>query len=125
MTTAGSLENQELMSQGKNLSVQRCAGPKSLPNLRKKRENDREHGISNLSPASFKFNYFNENGVFGRDNLAKASLLGFRRRRLLATDTALLASSLDFLQGTFEKIQLQGLVNQHALQLVDFLAERG
>src|ERR1022692_890287 len=49
MTTAGSLENQELMSQGKNLSVQRCAGPKSLPNLRKKRENDREHGISNRS----------------------------------------------------------------------------
>src|ERR1022692_4820396 len=74
MTTAGSLENQELMSQGKNLSVQRCAGPKSLPNRRKERENDREHGISNLSPASFKFNYFNENGVFGRDNLAKASL---------------------------------------------------
>jgi hypothetical protein len=51
-----------------------------------------------------------------------ASLLGFRRRWLLATDTALLASSLYFLQGTFEKIQLQRLVNQHALQLVDFLA---
>src|SRR5882672_9605004 len=54
-----------------------------------------------------------------------ASLLGFRRRRLLATDTALLASSLDFLQGTFEKIQLHRLVNQHPLQLVDFLTERG
>ena len=54
-----------------------------------------------------------------------ASPLGFRRRRLLATDTALLASSLDFLQGTFEKIQLHRLVNQHPLQLVDFLTERG
>src|ERR1019366_6934401 len=46
MTTAGSQENQELMSQGKNLSVQRCAGPKSLPNRRKERANDREHGVS-------------------------------------------------------------------------------
>jgi hypothetical protein len=37
-TTTGSLENQELMPQGKNLSVQRCAGSKSLPNRRKERE---------------------------------------------------------------------------------------
>ena len=57
--------------------------------------------------------------------LAKASLLGFRRRCPLATDAALLASSLDFLQGTFEKIQFQRLVRQHPLQLADFLPERG
>src|ERR1700685_2342175 len=31
MTTTGSSENQELMPQGKNLSLQRCAGSKSLP----------------------------------------------------------------------------------------------
>jgi hypothetical protein len=67
MTTAGSLENQELMSQGKNLSVQRCAGPKSLPNRRKERANDREHGVSKLSREPFKFNLLNENRVFSRD----------------------------------------------------------
>jgi hypothetical protein len=66
MTTAGSLENQELMSQGKNLSVQRCAGPKSLPNRRKERANDREHGLSKLSREPFKFNLLNENRVFSR-----------------------------------------------------------
>jgi hypothetical protein len=68
MTTAGSLENQELMSQGKNLSVQRCAGPKSLPNRRKERANDREHGVSKLSREPFKFNLLNENRVFSRDS---------------------------------------------------------
>ena len=66
MTTTGSLENQELMPQGKNLSVQRCAGSKSLPNRRKERENDREHGLSKLSQRPFKFNWVNENRVFGR-----------------------------------------------------------
>jgi hypothetical protein len=60
------LENQELMPQGKNLSVQRCAGSKSLPNRRKERENDREHGLSKLSQRPFKFNWVNENRVFGR-----------------------------------------------------------
>ena len=49
-----------------------------------------------------------------------ASLPGFGRRCLLASVAALLASSLDFLQGTFEKIHLQRLVNQHALQQSDF-----
>jgi hypothetical protein len=38
--------------------------------------------------------------------------LEFRRRRLLARDTALLASSLDFLQGTSEKIHLYRFVRQ-------------
>jgi hypothetical protein len=32
MTTTGSWENQELMPQGESLSVQHCAGSKSLPN---------------------------------------------------------------------------------------------
>ena len=57
--------------------------------------------------------------------LPKALRLGFLRRCLLASASALLTSRLDFLQGTFEKIQLQGLLNQQALQLVDFLAESG
>src|SRR5713226_7397326 len=57
--------------------------------------------------------------------LAKASFLGFRRRHLLASHTAVPASSLDFLQGTFEKIQLQRLLCQHTLQLGNFLAQRG
>src|ERR1700676_4534214 len=66
MTTTGSLENQELMPRGKNLSVQRCAGSKSLPNRRKERENDRDHGLSKLSRRPSKFNWVNENRVFGR-----------------------------------------------------------
>jgi hypothetical protein len=76
MTTAGSLENQELMSQGKNLSVQRCAGPKSLPNRRKERENDREHGVSKLSREPFKFNLLNENRVFSRDRPSRRRVIG-------------------------------------------------
>jgi hypothetical protein len=68
VTTGGSLENQELMPQGKNLSVQRCASSKSLSNRRKERENDCQHGIGNLYPAPHKFNWFNQNGVFGRDS---------------------------------------------------------
>jgi hypothetical protein len=36
--------------------------------------------------------------------------LGFRRKRLLARQTALLASSLNFLQGTSEKIHLYRFV---------------
>jgi hypothetical protein len=38
--------------------------------------------------------------------------LGFHRRRLLARDIALLALSLDFLQGTTEKINLNRLARQ-------------
>ena len=56
-------------------------------------------------------------GVVRRPNLfdAQAALqprLGFHRRRLLARDIALLASSLDFLQGTSEKIHFHRLVRQ-------------
>jgi hypothetical protein len=58
------------MPQGKNLSVQRCADSKSLPNRRKERENDREHGLSKLSRRPFKFNWVNENRVFGRHRSA-------------------------------------------------------
>jgi hypothetical protein len=54
MATTGSLENQELIPQGKKLSVQRCAGSKSLPNRRKGKENDREDGMSKLSRRPFK-----------------------------------------------------------------------
>jgi hypothetical protein len=34
------------------------------------------------------------------------------------------ASSLDFLQGTFEKIHFHGLFGQQALQLLDFFSIR-
>jgi hypothetical protein len=42
----------------------------------------------------------------------------------LATDTLLLASSLYFLQGTFEKIQFHSLFGQHPIELVNLFAER-
>src|SRR5208337_3560960 len=40
-------------------------------------------------------------------------------------DTAVPASSLDFLQGTSEKIHLHGFVRQYSFQFVDFLAKCG
>jgi hypothetical protein len=54
--------------------------------------------------------------------LAMTSLLGSGRRCHFARDAVALASSLDFLQGTFEKIHLQGLLCQKLLQAMDFFA---
>ena len=53
------------------------------------------------------------------------SILGSGRRRHLARAAVALASSLDFLQGTSEKIHLQGLLCQKLLQAMDFLAVSG
>src|SRR5258708_23236630 len=50
------------------------------------------------------------------------SLLGSGRRCHFARAAVALASSLDFLQGTFEKIHLQGLLCQKLFQAMDFLA---
>ncbi|PYT83383.1 MAG: hypothetical protein DMG40_02875 [Acidobacteria bacterium] len=67
MATAGALEDQELMSEGKNLSLQRCSSLKGLASRRKQRENDCEHVAEKLQRRLPKFNQFNQNGVFGRD----------------------------------------------------------
>jgi hypothetical protein len=45
---------------------------------------------------------------------------GFGRRCHLARVAALLASSVDFLQGTFEKIHFHGLLSQQSLELLNF-----
>jgi hypothetical protein len=50
------------------------------------------------------------------------SLRGSGRRCHFARAAVALASSLDFLQGTFEKIHLQGLLCQKLLQAMDFFA---
>jgi hypothetical protein len=55
MATAGALEQQELMSKGKNPSLQRCSRLKSLPSRRKERENDREHVAEKLKRRLPKF----------------------------------------------------------------------
>jgi hypothetical protein len=68
MATARAPEDQELMSEGKNLSLQRCSRLKGLPSRRKQRENDREHVTAKLQRRLPKFNQFSQNGVFGRDN---------------------------------------------------------
>jgi hypothetical protein len=67
MATAGALEYQELMSEGKNLSLQRCTSLKDLPSRRKQRENDHEHVAEKLQRRLPKFNQFSQHGVFGRD----------------------------------------------------------
>jgi hypothetical protein len=46
-----------------------------------------------------------------------------RRRSLRARAAAALASSLYFLQGTFEKIRLQRLFAQQAFQISDFFSQ--
>jgi hypothetical protein len=50
------------------------------------------------------------------------SLRGSGRRCHFARAAVALASSLDFLQGTFEKIHLQSLLCQKLLQAMDFFA---
>jgi hypothetical protein len=60
-----------LMSEGKNLSLQRCASVKGTPSRRKQRKNDREHVehvAEKLQQRLPKFNHFSQNGVFGRDS---------------------------------------------------------
>jgi hypothetical protein len=54
------------MSEGKNLSVQRCWRLKGLASRRKQRGNDREHVAEKLQRSPLKFNQFNQNGGFGR-----------------------------------------------------------
>jgi hypothetical protein len=55
------------MSEGKNLSLQRCSRLKGLPSRRKQRENDPEHVTEKLQRRLPKFNQFSQSGVFGRD----------------------------------------------------------
>ena len=74
MATAGALEYQELTSEGKNLSLQRCTSLKGLPSRRKQRENDHEHVAEKLQRRLPKFNQFSQNEVLGRDR----DLLGVR-----------------------------------------------
>jgi hypothetical protein len=66
MATAGALEQQELMSEGKNLSLQRYSSLKGLLSRRKQRENDREHVAEKLQRRLPKFSQFSQNVVFGR-----------------------------------------------------------
>jgi hypothetical protein len=54
--------------------------------------------------------------------LAARLLAGFARRRWLGSLFSLPASFLDALQGTSEKINLQGLPRDEALQVCDLLA---
>src|SRR5258708_10446678 len=49
------------------------------------------------------------------------SLRGLAARGLPSSSAFLLASSRDFLQGTFEKILLHRLLGEHSLELVDLL----
>ena len=69
MATAGALEYQKLMSEGKNLSLQRCTSLKDLPSRRKQRENNRENVAEKLQRRPPKFNQFSQNGVFGRNRM--------------------------------------------------------
>ena len=72
------------MSEGKNLSLQRCSSLKGSPSGRKQRENDREHVAEKLQRRLPKFNVFSQNGVFGRDrSLSKNLSVDFKRTNLI------------------------------------------
>src|SRR5437660_8259249 len=82
------------MPQNKNLRVQRCAGPKSLPNRGKERENGREHGLRNLLRWPPKFKWVNENQVFGRHRWTMSRLfISYSRRN--AKEINLLSQKLE------------------------------
>ena len=66
MTAVRTLQDQKLMSESKNLCLQRCSSLKGLASRRKQRENDCEHVAEKLQRRLPKFNQFNQNGVFGR-----------------------------------------------------------
>ena len=57
------------MPEGKDLCLELGPSSESLPNRRKQHENDREHVACKLQLSPFKFNWLNENGVFGRDSI--------------------------------------------------------
>ena len=99
MATAGALEDQELMSEGKNLSLQRCTSLKGLPSRRKQRENDHKHVAEKLQRRPPKFNQFSQNGVFGRDNPRQFQTVGIpmteeRKHAILFAATLLSARKL-------------------------------
>ena len=70
MAAVRSLQYEELMPENQDLCMELGSIPDTLPNRVEQREDDREHGIRKLSLPSFKFNWLNENRVFGRDSRA-------------------------------------------------------
>ena len=74
----GALTHQELVPEGKDLRVERSSGAESLPQRKEQRENDREHVVCNVSGCSSKFNWLNQNGVFGRSRWDKRGNGGTR-----------------------------------------------
>src|SRR5436853_6641288 len=99
MATAGALEHPELMSEGKNLSLQRCASLKGLPSRRKQRENDRHHVAEKLQRRLHKFNRFSQNVVFGRDNWFSRYVLSWDVSVSLGTSFCLAALGLGLTGG--------------------------
>jgi len=55
------------MAKNLDLRMEHGSITETLWNRVAQREDDREHGIRNLSLLSFKFNWLNENRVFGKD----------------------------------------------------------
>lgn len=65
--TLRTFENQELVTKGQDLRMERSSVAKSLPNRIDQREDDREPVARNVSGSASKFNRLNQYGVFGRD----------------------------------------------------------
>jgi hypothetical protein len=61
------LQYEELMPESQDLGLEHGSLPETLPNRVEQRKDDREHGIQKLQLPLFKFNWLNENRVFGRD----------------------------------------------------------
>ena len=63
MAAAGALEDQELMLEGKNISLERCTSSKGVPSRRKQRGDNREHVAEKLQRRLPNFSQFSQNGV--------------------------------------------------------------
>jgi hypothetical protein len=59
------------MAESQDLCLKHRSIPETLPNRTEPREEDREHGTRTLLLSSFKFNWLNENRLFGKDRLVE------------------------------------------------------
>jgi hypothetical protein len=58
MTTAGALQNQELMTQGKDFSLQSCPSSEAGWHREKQRDEKGEHGSGSLHTAALQIQLF-------------------------------------------------------------------
>jgi hypothetical protein len=92
--TLQTLKDQELMTKGHDLRMERSSVSVSLSNRMEQREDDREHIERTVSGSSPKFNWLNQYGVFGRDKSDRANKIAVPLRPRTEVGASLLGSPL-------------------------------